>query len=75
MAYLTYVYDTNVNISSLDPINIVHEFADIFSNHLLGIKPECDTDFAIDIHLGTRLISISPYRTGPTQLRELSDYI
>ncbi|XP_069152026.1 uncharacterized protein [Solanum lycopersicum] len=38
-----------------------------------GVPPDRDIDFAIDLELGTKLISIPPYRMAPAELKELKD--
>ena len=50
---------------------IVHEFLDVFPADLLGMPPDREMDFCIDLELGTRPISIPPYRMAPAELREL----
>ncbi|XP_070057171.1 uncharacterized protein [Nicotiana tomentosiformis] len=51
----------------------VKEYADVFPDELLGIPPEREIDFRIDLHPGTQPISIPPYRMAPAELKELKE--
>lgn len=53
-------------------IHIVPEFMNVLPIDLLGVSPDRDIDFAIDIELGTKPISIPPYRMAPAKLKELA---
>ena len=43
----------------------------MFPNKLLGIGPDSEVEFAIELLPGTTPISIAPYRMAPLELREL----
>ena len=43
----------------------------MFLADILGMPPDRDIDFCIDLEPGTRPISIPPYRMAPAELREL----
>ncbi|KAG8503369.1 hypothetical protein CXB51_001413 [Gossypium anomalum] len=47
------------------------EFPDIFLEELLGLPPDREVEFFIDLVLSTTPISITPYRMAPTVLKEL----
>ncbi|XP_049406129.1 uncharacterized protein LOC125869726 [Solanum stenotomum] len=64
--------DVNRDDSSVDAVPVVREFAYVFPTDLPGLPPDRDIDFAIDLELDTRPISIPPYRMAPAELRELS---
>ncbi|KAH0641849.1 hypothetical protein KY290_033468 [Solanum tuberosum] len=72
LAYLAYVRDVSREDTSVDSVPVVREFADVFPTDLPGLPPDRDIDFAIDLELDTRPISIPPYRMTPADLRELS---
>lgn len=57
----------------IDLVPLVREFSDVFPTNLLGIPPNRDIDFDIDLVWDTRPISIPPYRTAPIELRELKE--
>ncbi|XP_059289700.1 uncharacterized protein LOC132043237 [Lycium ferocissimum] len=49
------------------------EFAEVFPSDLSGMPPDREIDFSINLDLGTRPISIPPYRMAPAELRELKE--
>ena len=53
-------------------IPVVRQFPDIFPNDLLGVPPEQEIDFGIDLFLDTNPISILPYQMAPAKLKELN---
>ena len=56
---------------NLENVLVVREFLDLFSEDLLGLPPDREIEFCIDLLLGTTLISISPYRMAPVELKDL----
>ena len=42
-----------------------------FPNDIVGLPPEREVEFTIDLTSGIEPISIPPYRMAPTELREL----
>ncbi|KAF3651872.1 putative calcium-transporting ATPase 13, plasma membrane-type [Capsicum annuum] len=54
---------------------VVNEFPKVFLNDRLGIPPDREIDFGIDVLPDTRLISISPYRMDPVKLKELKEQL
>ena len=48
---------------------MVSEFPKLFPNDLLGIPPNREIDFGIDLLSNTHPISIPPYRMALTELR------
>ena len=65
--YLAYVVETRKEGTLVDEIPVVREFPD----DIAGLPPERVVEFTIDLILGTRPISIPPYRIAPAELREL----
>ena len=57
--------------SRLEDIRVVREFLDVFPEDLLGIPPDREIDFQIELALGTEPISKAPYRMAPLELKEL----
>jgi hypothetical protein len=52
-------------------ILVVCEYVDVFPSELLGMSPDRDIKFAIELQLGTTPISKRPYRMPPAELAEL----
>ncbi|KAH0683182.1 hypothetical protein KY290_021771 [Solanum tuberosum] len=53
----------------------VKEFPEVFPDDLLGVLPETEIDFGIDIIPDTRLISIPSYSMAPAELKELKEQL
>ena len=68
---MAYVFDTVKARSNVSNIPTVSDFPDVFSNELLGLPPQREIEFAIDIVLGATPASITPYRMDPVELKEL----
>ncbi|XP_070032775.1 uncharacterized protein [Nicotiana tomentosiformis] len=69
--YLAHIVDTRLESPSLKDIPIVCDFSDVFSDDLRGLPPERGIKFPIELVPGTTLISITPYRMAPAELKEL----
>jgi hypothetical protein len=50
---------------------VVCEFLDVFLDDLLGLPPDRDVEFKIELVPGTTPISRRPYRMPPNELAEL----
>lgn len=66
----------NINSSqhtkmTVNDINIVRDFADVFLEDLLGIPPDRQVEFTIDLVPGAAPVSKAPYRMAPKELQEL----
>jgi hypothetical protein len=55
----------------LDDILVVCEYADVFPDDFLGLPPDRDIEFVIELQPGTAPISKRPYRMPPKELAEL----
>ncbi|KAH0657756.1 hypothetical protein KY289_026504 [Solanum tuberosum] len=75
LAYLAHIRDVEVESPSIESIPVVSEFREVFPTDLFGMPPDRDIDLCIDLELGTRPISIAPYRIAPEELRELKAQI
>ena len=71
VGYLAYVIDTEASEVKLEDILVVREFPDVFPKELLGLPPDREVEFSIDLLPGTSPVSKTPYRMAPTELREL----
>ena len=68
--FLTYVVNEE-NDLKLEDIPIVKDYSDVFPNDLLGLPPEREVEFTIDLAPETAPISKAPYRMAPMELKEL----
>jgi hypothetical protein len=57
--------------SPMKKIPVVCEYANVFPDELLGMPPNQDIGFAIELQPGTTPISKRPYRMPPAELEEL----
>ena len=55
----------------LDMPRVVCEQEDVFPDDLLGLPPQRDVDFCIELHPGMSPISMTPHRMAPVELQEL----
>jgi hypothetical protein len=60
--------------SPLKKIPVVCDYADVFPDELLGMPPDRDIEFAIELQPGTTPISKRPYRMPLVELAELKNY-
>ena len=60
-----------VEVKSLADIPIVCEYPDVFPDDLLGMPPDRNVEFVIELQPGTVPISRRPYRMPPNELAEL----
>ena len=63
--------DKSSSKETLDSVPLVQEFLDVFLKDLLGLSPDRELEFRIELLLGSALISIPPYRMVPIELKEL----
>nr|XP_010914586.1 acetolactate synthase 2, chloroplastic-like [Elaeis guineensis] len=59
--FLVTILDTQDKKLKLEDIPVVKEFFDIFSDDLLGLPPDREIEFSIDLISGTSPISKAPY--------------
>jgi hypothetical protein len=60
-----------VQVTSLNEIRVVQEYPDVFLEDLLGMLPDRDIEFIIELLPGTPPISKRPYRMPVNELVEL----
>jgi hypothetical protein len=63
----------HVVAKSIEEIPVVREFLDVFPDSLLGMPPERDIEFKIELHPGTTPISKTPYKMTREELKVLLD--
>jgi hypothetical protein len=61
--------------AKLEDIPVVNEFMDVFPQELLGMPPDREIEFTIDLKPGTSPISQAPYKMGPKELKELKEQL
>jgi hypothetical protein len=69
-----------VKVNQLDAsqgseVPVVNEFPDVFPEELLGIPPDRDIEFMIELKPGTTPIYKTPYRMTTPELAELMEHI
>ncbi|WVZ93518.1 hypothetical protein U9M48_039490 [Paspalum notatum var. saurae] len=70
MPHTVNVADAQGDAQELAKIPVVCDYPDVFSEEL-GLPPDRDVEFKIDLVLGTAPVSRRPYRMAPNELREL----
>ena len=73
--HLVRVKDTKSETPTLQSVNVVNEFSDVFLDDLPGIPPHKEIEFGIDLLTDTQSISIPPYRMAPAELKELKEQL
>jgi hypothetical protein len=58
-----------------DNIHAVRDFPDVFPEELLGMPPDTEVEFVIDLLPGTTPISKRPYRMSVEELKELKKHL
>ncbi|XP_052878852.1 uncharacterized protein LOC128285389 [Gossypium arboreum] len=75
VAFLAYIGVSNIGNSSVKNIRTVRDFSDVFQEELLGLPPEHELEFGIELLPGTVPVSIAPYRIALKKLVELKTQI
>ncbi|XP_070677795.1 uncharacterized protein [Malus domestica] len=69
--YLAHVVLSEETTTFVEDVGVVRHYPDVFLEELLGLPPDCEVEFTIDLLPSTNLISLTPYRIAPVELREL----
>ena len=69
------VKDCSLETPSLELVPVVCEFPEVFPKDLLGVPPEREIDFGIDLLPDTQPISIPPYKMALEELKELKEQL
>jgi hypothetical protein len=72
-----YVMLTVTPESDLSPsdIPIVSEYLDVFPADITSLPPEREIEFSIDLIPGAELVSVTPYRMSPLELKEFKSQL
>ncbi|XP_047256052.1 uncharacterized protein LOC124888806 [Capsicum annuum] len=73
--FLAHLRDTFAEVSFIELVLVLCEYQEVFPIDLSGMPPDRDIDFCIDLELGTRPISIPPYKLAPAGLRKLNSQL
>ncbi|XP_071729295.1 uncharacterized protein [Rutidosis leptorrhynchoides] len=65
----------SIESPSLENIDVVREFSDVFPDELQGFPPVREVEFSIDLIPGSQPISKAPYRMAPLELQELKEQL
>ncbi|KAJ9546328.1 hypothetical protein OSB04_018871 [Centaurea solstitialis] len=60
---------------SVADVPVVSEFPDVFPEDMLGLPPDRQIEFGIDLVPGATPIARAPYRLAPPELQELSEQL
>ena len=73
--HLVWDKDSILETPTLESVSIVCEFPEVFPKDLLGVPPEREIDFGIDLLPDTQPISIPPYRMAPAELKKWKEQL
>ncbi|GJS27230.1 hypothetical protein Tco_0487850, partial [Tanacetum coccineum] len=59
----------------ISDIPVVRDLIDVFPEDLLGLPPQRQVEFCIDLVLGAMPVAKSPYRLAPSKMQELSEQL
>ncbi|XP_075489490.1 uncharacterized protein LOC142528332 [Primulina tabacum] len=65
----------NTGNRSIEDVEVVKNFRDLFPKDVVGIPPEREVEFAIELMPGTVPIFKAPYILAPAEMKELKDQI
>ncbi|KAA3486914.1 DNA/RNA polymerases superfamily protein [Gossypium australe] len=69
--YLAYILNVDSKEIRLDEIRAVCDFPDVFSIELPSLPLDREVEFGIELYPNTALVSSTPYRMSPKELKEL----
>ncbi|GJW27249.1 hypothetical protein Tco_0947537 [Tanacetum coccineum] len=67
--------NAKVDEPKISDILVVRDFTDVFLEDLLGLPPQRQVEFRIDLVPGATLVAKSPYRLAPSEMQELSEQL
>ncbi|XP_042423436.1 uncharacterized protein LOC122011061 [Zingiber officinale] len=60
---------------SISDMEVVGDYANVFPDDVIGIPPNREVEFSIELLPGTVSISKAPYRLAPTKMKELKEQL
>ncbi|KAD2805457.1 hypothetical protein E3N88_38834 [Mikania micrantha] len=73
--FIAAIKDTSTGTPRIENFPIVCDFLDVFLEELLGILPDREVEFTIDLIPGSEPISKAPYRMAHMELKELKEQL
>ncbi|KAI3663974.1 hypothetical protein L6452_45207 [Arctium lappa] len=70
-SYLAYVVDAKKEKKSVEDVEVVQDYPDVFPEDLPGLPPERQVEFQIDLTPGAAPIARAPYRLAPIEMKEM----
>ncbi|GJZ06269.1 cystathionine beta-lyase, chloroplastic [Tanacetum coccineum] len=67
--------NAKVDKPKLGDISVVRDFVDVFPEDFLGLPPQRQVEFRIDLVHGAMSVAMSPYRLTPLEMQELSEQL
>ncbi|GKE67284.1 hypothetical protein Tco_1521445, partial [Tanacetum coccineum] len=67
--------NTKVDEPKLSDIPVVRDFTNVFLEDLMGLPPQRQVEFRIDLVPGATLVAKSPYLLAPSEMQELSEQL
>ncbi|XP_022003417.1 uncharacterized protein LOC110900865 [Helianthus annuus] len=70
-AFMIYACEPEKESLKIGDVPVVREYEDVFPEDLLGIPPEREVEFRIELFPGAKPVAKVPYRLAPSELQEL----
>jgi hypothetical protein len=70
-AFLAYIKAKPEEERKVEDIYVVRDYPDVFTEVTIGLPPDREIEFTIDLMTGTQPIHKAPYRMAPSELKEL----
>ena len=75
-SYLAYILDASKEVKkTVNDVPVVCEFPDVFPEDLLGLPPDRQVEFRIDLIPGAAPIARTPYRLAPAEMKEMMNQL
>ncbi|KAJ9561114.1 hypothetical protein OSB04_006274 [Centaurea solstitialis] len=71
LGFLACVLDVKKEKSVIGNIPVVRDFPEVFQEDLLGLPPDRQVEFSIDLTPGAAPIARAPYRLAPAEMKEM----
>ena len=71
LAYVSDMQDVMERLSIIAEVQVIREFLDVFPEKLLGVRPERQVEFRVDLLLGAAPSTKAPYCLAPPEMQEL----
>ncbi|XP_024964381.1 uncharacterized protein LOC112504666 [Cynara cardunculus var. scolymus] len=71
VVFLVHVVDRKGKEEDIGEVPIVREFSDVFPKDLLGLPPQREVEFGIDLIPGAAPVAKAPYRLTPAEMQKM----